>query len=200
MIDKHFTTMRKLLFTLVLPLFLLGGSAAARRTTVVVEVPGTLPQLIPAADKYRIESLTLKGRLDGTDLRYLREMAGSDARMQPTPGRLTDVDLSGEAERFIANTLREGISNGIRHGGSTAFFFELKDMGHYVEFLLSDNGKGTDMHAFKEGFGLSGMRAKAEKLGGMVNFSSEEGEGFEIRMSLPEKLKNAAAKEAAHEN
>ena len=87
--------MRKLLFTLVLPLFLLGGSAAARRTTVVVEVPGTLPQLIPAADKYRIESLTLKGRLDGTDLRYLREMAGSDARMQPTPGRLTDVDLSG---------------------------------------------------------------------------------------------------------
>ena len=95
MIDKHFTTMRKMLFTLVLPLFLLGGSAAARRTTVVVEVPGTLPQLIPAADKYRIESLTLKGRLDGTDLRYLREMAGSDARMQPTPGRLTDIDLSG---------------------------------------------------------------------------------------------------------
>ena len=142
----------------------------------------------------RRENVTFKESLDSI-LGETGEGTGVTVR-----SKIDDISMSEEAERFIANTLREGISNGIRHGGSTAFFFELKDMGHYVEFLLSDNGKGTDMHAFKEGFGLSGMRAKAEKLGGMVNFSSEEGEGFEIRMSLPEKLKNAAAKEAAHEN
>lgn len=45
------------------------------------------------------------------------------------------------------------------------------------------------MKEFKEGFGLSGMRAKAESMGGMVNFSSEEGEGFEIRLSLPRSVK-----------
>ena len=45
------------------------------------------------------------------------------------------------------------------------------------------------MKNFKEGFGLTGMRAKAESLGGMVNFSSEEGEGFEIRLSLPRSVK-----------
>ena len=45
------------------------------------------------------------------------------------------------------------------------------------------------MTKFKEGFGLSGMRAKAESLGGMINFSSEPGEGFEIRLSLPGKWK-----------
>ena len=33
------------------------------------------------------------------------------------------------------------------------------------------------------------MRAKADKLGCMVRFSSEQGEGFEIEMSLPGKLK-----------
>ena len=85
--------------------------------------------------------------------------------------------------------LHECLANGIRHGGGTAFLFELRDAGNYIEFLFSDNGKGVDMKNFKEGFGLTGMRAKAESLGGMVNFSSEEGEGFEIRLSLPRSVK-----------
>ena len=105
--------------------------------------------------------------------------------------KIDDMELSGEAERFIANTLREGLSNGIRHGGGTAFLFELEDKGNYIEFLLSDNGKGVDWKTFKEGFGLSGMRVKAESMGGMVHYSSEEGEGFEIRLSLPASVKKA---------
>lgn len=110
--------------------------------------------------------------------------------------KIDDLELTYEAERFISNTLREGISNGIRHGRSTAFLFELKDMGNYIEFLLSDNGTGADLKTFKEGFGLSAMRAKAESLGGMVNFSSEEGEGFEIRLSLPASLKEKKEEQA----
>ena len=103
--------------------------------------------------------------------------------------KLDEVCLAEEAERFLCSTLREGISNGVRHGGSTAFLVELKDKGNFVEFLLSDNGSGTDMKEFKEGFGLSAMRAKAESMGGMVHFTSEEGEGFEILLSLPASLK-----------
>ena len=75
-------------------------------------------------------------------------------------------------------------------------------MGNFIEFLLSDNGRGADMKTFKEGFGLSGMRAKAEKLGGMVRFDSEEGEGFEIELSLPGKWKTTEQKikEEPHED
>ena len=62
-------------------------------------------------------------------------------------------------------------------------------MGAYVEVLLSDNGKGASSKTFKEGFGLSAMRKKAEKLGGIITFDFEDGEGFEIRSSLPESLK-----------
>ena len=109
--------------------------------------------------------------------------------------KIDEMELTEEAERFIANTLREGISNGIRHGGSTAFLFELLDKGNYIEFLLSDNGAGVDMKAFEEGFGLSGMRAKAESLGGMVHLSSEPGEGFEICLSLPASCKVSAKRE-----
>lgn len=137
----------------------------------------------------RRENVTLKEYLEG-----LLEETGSGTGIT-FRSKIDDIELTGEAERFISNTLREGISNGIRHGKSTAFLFELKDMGNYIEFLLSDNGTGADRATFKEGFGLSGMRAKAESLGGMVNFSSEEGEGFEIRLSLPASLKKAEKEE-----
>ncbi len=113
-------------------------------------------------------------------------VAGTDLRIRSI---IDDVELSDEAERFLASTLHECLANGIRHGGGTAFLFELKDEGNFIEFFFSDNGKGVEKTKFKEGFGLSGMRAKAEALGGMVNFSSEEGEGFEIRLSLPRSVK-----------
>lgn len=142
----------------------------------------------------RRENVTLKEYLEG----ILEETA--NGTYLTVRSKIDDLELTEEAERFISNTLREGISNGIRHGGSTAFLFELKDKGNFVEFLLSDNGSGVDMKNFKEGFGLSGMRAKAESLGGMVHFSSEEGEGFEILLSLPGSLKVSAQKEEGNED
>lgn len=96
-----------------------------------------------------------------------------------------DITLCDAKRRFICNTLKEGISNGLRHGGATAFWFELKCEGDRVEFLLSDNGKGMDVSLLKEGFGLSGMHARAASLGGNVWFETEQDGGFEIHMTLP---------------
>ncbi len=98
---------------------------------------------------------------------------------------IDEIDLGGEKKRFLCNTLKEGISNGIRHGGATAFWFECKLEGENVHFLLTDNGSGADMKKFKEGFGLKGMRQRAEEHGGTLRFESEAGEGFEIHMRLP---------------
>lgn len=67
----------------------------ARRLTVNVEIPGTLSRQIAPDKKYQISAITLRGVLNGTDLRYLREMAGSDVNQEKTAGRLVDVDLSG---------------------------------------------------------------------------------------------------------
>ena len=149
-------------------------------------------------DELRLSVHLLSGRRENVTFKeYLEGILGEtgDGTNITVRSKIDDISMKEEAERFIANTLREGISNGVRHGKSTAFFFELKDMGNFVEFLLSDNGTGIDMKNFKEGFGLSGMRAKAEQLGGMIRFSSEEGEGFETSMSLP-----GSMKEEKHEN
>lgn len=123
--------------------------------------------------------LTLKDRLtnivhDSTDGTEIAIRADID-----------DVSLCDAKERFLLNTLKEGLSNGLRHGGATAFYFELKETEGRIEFLLSDNGKGMAISELKEGFGLTGMHARAESLGGTLWFETEPDEGFEIHLTLP---------------
>ncbi len=98
---------------------------------------------------------------------------------------IADVSVLSAKRRFLCNTLKEGIANGLRHGGATAFWFELKEEDGRLYFLLSDNGKGLGEGGLRQGFGLTTMRERATALGGEVKFFSEEEEGFEIRLTLP---------------
>ena len=96
-----------------------------------------------------------------------------------------DVVCREAKRRFLTNTLKEGISNGLRHGGATAFFFELEERDGEIKFLLSDNGTGVDVSVLQPGFGLKSMQNSVDEFGGRVAFSSEPGEGFEICIYLP---------------
>ena len=133
---------------------------------------------------------------DGLEKILTDTAAGTDLKVR---SRIEDIALVRNAERFLMNTLRECLSNAVRHGGGTAFLVELSDRGSWVEFFFSDNGSGTDMQDFREGFGLSGMRARTEYFGGMINFSSAKGEGFEITISLPASLKRTERETAEEE-
>ncbi len=97
---------------------------------------------------------------------------------------IEEVETDAETYRFLCNALKEGISNGMRHGKATAFWVELKKEGEEISFLLSDNGTGVEISALTKGFGLSSMAQHAERLGGKTEFVSEEGEGFEIRIQI----------------
>ncbi len=97
---------------------------------------------------------------------------------------IADVKVSPAKYRFLCNTLKEGISNGLRHGGATAFWFELKEEEGALHFLLSDNGRGVEEGNLQLGFGLTTMQERARALGGEVAFFSESGEGFEIHLTL----------------
>ena len=96
-----------------------------------------------------------------------------------------DITVLPAKDRFLCNTLKECISNGIRHGKATAFWVELKVEDDMVKLLVSDNGLGADLSKLKMGFGLSAMVENAEKLGGKVELTSEMDEGMEIALYLP---------------
>lgn len=101
---------------------------------------------------------------------------------------IEDISLCKAKQRFLCNTLKEGISNGLRHGNATAFYFELKRSGSKIAFLLSDNGSGMEASKLHKGFGLKGIYARAEALGGTVRCETEPDEGFELRIDLPDDI------------
>ncbi|MCM1224042.1 MAG: leucine-rich repeat domain-containing protein, partial [Lachnospiraceae bacterium] len=66
---------------------------ANREVVISVKKAGTLRLSLPE-DYIYITSLTVSGNLDGTDLAFIRTMAGSDEYLNKTEGRLRNLDLS----------------------------------------------------------------------------------------------------------
>lgn len=61
---------------------------------VLLTEPGTLPEAMDEQEKYLYNELSIAGPLNGTDLRFIREMAGKDIYGAETPGRLSHLDLT----------------------------------------------------------------------------------------------------------
>lgn len=62
--------------------------------SINVTTAGTLSTKIAESKKYQIKSLTISGTLNGTDIRYIREMAGRDVYGAKTNGILEKLDIS----------------------------------------------------------------------------------------------------------
>ena len=64
-----------------------------RQIKLKLENAGTLPDKISSTKKNKITNLKIIGDINGTDLRFIREMAGGDCYGNPTDGHLTSLDL-----------------------------------------------------------------------------------------------------------
>ena len=83
----------KRLFPLLFALMLI---SSAKANSYEVTKPGTLPTLIDAAAKDTITSLNIYGNINGTDIKFIREMAGRDSQGNATNGKLTELCLNDE--------------------------------------------------------------------------------------------------------
>ena len=71
-----------------------------KQITLKLTEAGTLPNKIASSEKNLVTNLKIIGEINGTDLRFIREMAGRDVKGNSTSGNLSVLDLS-EA-RFVA--------------------------------------------------------------------------------------------------
>ena len=65
------------------------GATDINKITINLEKAGTLPDRIASSKKYQITNLKIIGKINGTDLRMIREMAGKDYIGNSTDGKLS---------------------------------------------------------------------------------------------------------------
>ena len=96
---RNFTFKRQLLFVMFMLLGCLSIQAAdddliTKQITIKLDEAGTLPNRISESKKYLITNLKIVGYVNGTDWRFIREMAGCDCKGKKTDGKLSILDLS----------------------------------------------------------------------------------------------------------
>ena len=125
-------------------LFMLLGSTAilaaddgllTTQVTIKLDEAGTLPNKISYDQKNLITNLKIVGKINGTDLKFIREMAGCDVNGKETDGKLSILDLSDAK---------------IVEGGSA--YYSDRDDG----FIYTSNDKLGD-YVFNDCYGLTSL-------------------------------------------
>ena len=77
-----------------LSLYAADNDLITEQITIQLEKAGTLPARIGSSKRYKITNLKIIGEINGTDLRMIRDMAGSSSNGNSTDGKLSVLDLS----------------------------------------------------------------------------------------------------------
>jgi signal transduction histidine kinase len=136
-----------------------------RRSVAALREPRTTPPL-PEALKQLAEDTSATGV--PTEL----EITGT---VRPLPG---------DVEESLFRTAQEGLTNVRKHAGAASARLTV-DYGEdgAVRLAVRDDGSGAG--EMGGGFGLLGLRERAERLGGRVDVTSVPGAGTTLRMEVP---------------
>ncbi|MFD9792561.1 sensor histidine kinase [Streptomyces sp. NPDC059070] len=102
----------------------------------------------------------------------------------------TVEQLHEEIEATLLRIAQEALSNAGRHAGAARLGVTLSFMGDEVSLDVRDDGRGFDPAALPPrsgtgGFGLDGMRARAERVAGTVAVEAEPGHGTAVSARVP---------------
>ncbi|MFF1404511.1 sensor histidine kinase [Streptomyces sp. NPDC058294] len=109
----------------------------------------------------------------------------ADFTVTGTAGQLHD-----EVSATLLRIAQEALSNAVRHARPARVGVTLSFMGDEVTLDIRDDGIGFDPAAVPErtrggGFGLTGMRARAERIAGSLTVESEPGHGTAVSARVP---------------
>ncbi|WP_254394419.1 sensor histidine kinase [Streptomyces sp. AC512_CC834] len=115
------------------------------------------------------------------------ERTGVQARFTVTG---TAEQLHDEVAAALLRIGQEALSNTARHAHADRVGVTLSYMGDEVTLDVRDDGRGFDPPTARErttvgGFGLEGMRARAERVAGSLTVEAEPGQGTAVSARVP---------------
>ncbi|SDX02938.1 Signal transduction histidine kinase [Amycolatopsis xylanica] len=93
--------------------------------------------------------------------------------------------LGTAAEVVVLRAAQEALTNIVKHAAASTVELRLAASGGVVRLMVIDDGAGFDTAEPSEGFGLRGMRARAEQVGGSLTIQSGRSEGTTVTLEVP---------------
>jgi signal transduction histidine kinase/ligand-binding sensor domain-containing protein len=119
----------------------------------------------------------LRRRLEAVEGR-----AGVDARV------VVDdfARLPGNIEQELFRIAQEALNNALKHAAASSVVVHLRRDNDSIEMEIVDDGVGFDPEALSDtgGMGLKNIRARSERIGGIVDIRSKPGEGTNIKITM----------------
>jgi signal transduction histidine kinase len=134
----------------------------------------------------------LAKRLEETSASMLAGIEYEFVTEPQTAGR----ELPLEHKRQVLMLFKEALHNIIRHSGATRAGVRVGGDEKWFSLTVSDNGCGFDPTVERSGAGVTGMRQRAETLGGSFTVESSPGAGTTLTLRVPWKAprKNGAGR------
>ena len=93
-----------------------------------------------------------------------------------TPATIPEVEMSGEKRRNIFLSVKEALTNIIKHAHATEVTISISTFNDLLVIEVADNGKGMDIDNTRRfGNGLANMRRRMESIGGSLSFHQANG-------------------------
>ncbi len=126
--------------------------------------------------KAAIEALVDRARLGGIEVH---------ARLSLTSEGHQGDRRDPELETAVYRITQEALTNARKHGDAQRALVEIREQDSTVQVTVRDNGRGFDPTAQTNGFGLLGMRERAELLNGTLEINSAPGLGTTVTATIP---------------
>jgi signal transduction histidine kinase len=158
------------------------GEAIGRLEQEIGNLRALITDLRPAAlDEFgvegAIETLVQRVSRHGLEVELGLDLAYERGRRPTRP--------TAELESAIYRIVQEALTNAVKHGTARRAWVMIHEDAADVHVSVRDDGAGFDPPAVARGFGLVGMRERAELLGGTLLVESAPGSGTTVSATLP---------------
>jgi signal transduction histidine kinase len=141
--------------------------------------------------------------IDGLDVSIEMGLAGAAGAPNGSGGEAQRLDA--ELESTIYRIVQEALTNVSRHAHASKALVSITERDDVVYASVTDDGRGMPDaerlgprgDGLEGGFGMSGMRERAELVGGELEFGLAAGGGTTVRLAVPLAGRPTAAAERA---
>jgi signal transduction histidine kinase len=138
-----------------------------------------------------------KGNGSGETTPASQEANGGPVQLgDDAPERRLDPELEGTVYRIV----QEALTNVSRHAEASRAVVSISERDGVLEATVTDDGKGPPDASrlgprgdgLEGGFGMGGMRERAELVGGQLEFGPAPGRGMRVTLAVPLARREAA--------